>query len=348
VVSSPVLELRQPLVALRAQPAGWAAFLSFAAATAYLACFLGAAFLGSIWLRVACSLALGPLIALLFRIAHDAGHDCHFNSRRLNRVVGQLSNLPSYHPFSLWLLFHNRCHHAFTNLKGRDYIWVPLSKEEYDRLTWAGRGMERFYRTTIGVGAYYLYAIWWSKMLFPRRHFVQKRKLRYFLDSVAVMGFFCLQLAVLSIGAQDLDQFAARVLLSIMLPFLAFNWMVGFVSFLNHTHPTVPWFSRRDEWSFYTGQVTCTVHMGVPSWLIFFVTDLGLHGAHHIDPRIPIWGLDRAESRILADARTNIVMENWTWRRYREILQHCKLYDYDGRRWLDFDGRPIETAATST
>ncbi len=343
MASSAILELRQPLAALRTQSVGWAAFLSLAAAAAYMACFLGAAFLASIWLRVACSLATGPLIALLFRIAHDAGHDCHFTSRRLNRIVGRLSNLPAYHPFSLWLLFHNWRHHAFTNLKGRDYIWVPLSKEEYDRLTWAGRHMERFYRTTIGVGAYYLCAIWGRKMLFPRRRFVQKLKLVYFLDSIAVVGFFCAQLAVLSIGAHDLNQFAARVLLSIVLPFLVFNWMVGFVSFLNHTHPMVPWFSRRDEWSFYTGQVTCTVHMGVPRWLIFFVTDLGLHGAHHIDPRIPIWGLDRAESQIITDAHADVVMERWTWRKHREITRRCKLYDYHGHRWLDFDGLPTGT-----
>src|SRR5690349_4120825 len=38
--------------------------------------------------------------------------------------------------------------------------------------------------------------------------------------------------------------------------------------------------------------------MAVPRWLIFFITDLGLHAAHHIEPRIPIWKLDAAQRHL--------------------------------------------------
>ena len=102
---------------------------------AYLAAFAGVLCFRDPGAVVACSAALGPLIALLFRIAHDAGHHSHFRDRRLNSLVGHLCILPSYHPYSVWLLFHNKLHHGFTNLRSRDYIWIPLSKSEYDRLT---------------------------------------------------------------------------------------------------------------------------------------------------------------------------------------------------------------------
>jgi omega-6 fatty acid desaturase (delta-12 desaturase) len=160
VVADRVLELRQPLGGLRAQSAAWAAFLSLASATAYGICFVGAAFLDSIWPRLLCALALGPLIALQFRMAHDAGHGSHFARARLDRLTCRLSLLPSYHPYSVWILLHNRRHHAFTNLRDRDYIWIPLSKPEYDRLGGLARLRERFYRTTPGTAAYYLCAIW--------------------------------------------------------------------------------------------------------------------------------------------------------------------------------------------
>ena len=176
------------------------------------------------------------------------------------------------------------------------------------------------------------------------RSTVGRIKTVYILDSIAVLVFFCAQTAILSSGVETPAQFITRFLLAIALPFIVFNWMVGFVSYLNHTHPDVPWFSRRDEWSFYAGQVNCTVHMGVPPWLVFFVTDLGLHGAHHIDPRIPIWSLDRAEARIVAAARHDIIVERWTFRRHREIMKRCKLYDYDRHRWLDFAGRPTSAS----
>jgi len=104
--------------------------------------------------------------------------------------------------------------------------------------------------------------------------------------------------------------------------------------------PRESWFARRDEWSYYIGQIHCTVHMGVPRWMIFFITDVGRHGAHHVEPRIPIWGLKQAEQRVVADAGSEIVLERWTLAKHRVILRRCRLYDYDQHRWLDYDGRP--------
>lgn len=340
MIERTILPLRQPLQDLK--PQGWpfAAMLSTAAAIAYIGFFLGAAFAPWFWLRIGCGIALGPLIALLFRIAHDCGHECHLGSRWLNRIVGRLSNLPAYHPYSIWILFHNWRHHTFTNLRDRDYIWIPLSKAEYDRRGPIARMLERFYRTNLGVGAYYFFAIWLGKMISPRRAVVHKVRRIYILDCLCVLAFFLVQLAVLSAGTADPGALALRIALAIVLPFFIFNWMVGFVSFLNHTHPTIPWFAKREEWSFYIGQVCCTVHMNVPRWMVFFLTDLGLHGAHHIEPRIPIWGLDRAEDRILAGAGEEIVLERWTLAKHRDIMRRCRLYDYDEHRWLDYDGRP--------
>jgi omega-6 fatty acid desaturase (delta-12 desaturase) len=333
------LALRRPLAPFHAQAAAWAALLSLAAAAAYLLAFFGAAYAGPLWVRIVCALALGPLIALLFRIAHDAGHGSHFADARLDRLICRLSLLPSYHPHSVWILLHNGRHHSFTNLRENDYIWIPLAKADYDRLSAFGRLRERVYRTTLGVGLYYLCAIWFG-MITVRPKLVRKVKPVYVRDALLAAAFFAAQLVLLALDRPDAATFALRFALAIVAPFLVFNWLVGFASFLNHTHPRVPWFSRRAEWSFYQGQVRCTVHVGVPQWMIFFLTDLGLHGAHHIDPRIPIWQLEPAEARILAEAGEEIVVEPWTFKRHREIMGACKLYDYDAHRWLDFAGRP--------
>src|SRR5262245_55795513 len=80
--------------------------------------------------------------------------------------------------------------------------------------------------------------------------------------------------------------------------------------------------------------------MTVPGWMVFFLTDVGLHGVHHIDPRIHIWGLDLAQSRIISDTQADIVFDHWSYARHREILRCCKLYDYESHTWVDFDGRP--------
>lgn len=336
---SRILALRQPLAPFRTQKAVVAASLSVSAAAAYAICFLGAAYSGPLWLQVLFSLAVGPLIALLFRIAHDAGHGSHFANTRLNRLTCRLSLLPSYHPHSVWLLLHNGRHHSFTNLRDNDYIWIPYSKQDYDRLSAFRQFKERLYRTTFGTGLYYLCEIS-LRMLTVRPELVRKVRPVYVRDALIAAGFFLTQLVLLALDRPTAGVLATRVLLTIVLPYLVFNWLVGFASFLNHTHPRVPWFSRREQWSFYEGQVHCTVHVVVPKWMIFFLTDLGLHGAHHIDPRIPIWQLEPAETRIVADAGGEIVFEPWTFKRHREIMRCCKLYDYDAHRWLDFAGRP--------
>jgi omega-6 fatty acid desaturase (delta-12 desaturase) len=177
-------------------------------------------------------------------------------------------------------------------------------------------------------------------MVLVRSSLVRKVKPVYVRDALIVAAFFLLQLMLLALDRPDAGAFMLRILPAIVLPFLVFNWLVGFASFLNHTHPRVPWFSRREQWSFYRGQVHCTVHVGVPPWMVFFLTDLGLHGAHHIDPRIPIWRLEPAEGRIRGVVHEDIVIEPWTWARHRAIMRCCKLYDYDAHRWLDFAGRP--------
>ncbi len=268
VGGSRILALRQPLLLFHAQAPAWAAFLSTSAAIAYVAAFVGAGY-GPVWLQIICALALGPLIALLFRMAHDAGHGSHFAHAKLDRLTCFLSLLPSYHPHSVWLLLHNGRHHSFTNLRDNDYIWIPRSKQDYDRLSPFGRLIERIYRTTLGVGLYYLCAIW-GGMILVRPSLVRKVKRVYVRDASISAGFFILQLVLLALDRPDVGVFALRVLLAIVLPFLVFNWLVGFASFLNHTNPLVRWFAKRERWSFYQGQVRCTVHVGVPKWMIFF------------------------------------------------------------------------------
>lgn len=340
---SRILVLRRGLAPFHTQEAAWALFLSVAATAAYLAAFFSAAYAEPLWLRLIVGVATGPLIALLFRVAHDAGHGSHFAEPRLDRLVCRLSLLPSYHPHSVWILLHNGRHHSFTNLRDNDYIWIPKSKAEYDALGPLGRLKERAYRTTLGVGLYYLCSIS-MRMITVRSSLVRKVKPVYVRDALISISFLLVQLVLLALDRPNIGTFVTRIMLAIVLPFLIFNWLVGFASFLNHTHPRVPWFSRREDWSFYQGQVHCTVHVGVPQWMIFFLTDLGLHGAHHIDPRIPIWQLEPAEERIVAAAGEDIVFEPWTFARHAEIMRSCKLYDYDNHRWLDFAGRPTTPA----
>ena len=83
--------------------------------------------LESVWLKVLCALAAGFVIGRLFIIGHDACHQSLTPHRELNKVLGRIAFLPSLTPYSLWDTGHNVVHHGYTNLKGVDFVWTPLT-----------------------------------------------------------------------------------------------------------------------------------------------------------------------------------------------------------------------------
>jgi omega-6 fatty acid desaturase (delta-12 desaturase) len=80
--------------------------------------------------------------------------------------------------------------------------------------------------------------------------------------------------------------------------------------------------------------------MSVPLRLVFFLTDLGLHGSHHFEPRVPLWRLPGADAAVKHAFSQQLGVERWTFRRQAKIMRICRLYDYDTHRWLDYCGTP--------
>ncbi|RYF64419.1 MAG: fatty acid desaturase, partial [Comamonadaceae bacterium] len=91
----------------------------------------GVVMLKSLWLKALCGLAAGFVTGRLFIIGHDACHQSLTPHRRLNKWLGRIAFLPSLTPYSLWDMGHNVVHHGFTNLKGVDFVWAPLTQTEY-------------------------------------------------------------------------------------------------------------------------------------------------------------------------------------------------------------------------
>ena len=99
------------------------------------------------WAKLLCAVAMGFTIGRLFIIGHDACHQSLTPHRGLNKWVGRIAFLPSLTTFSLWDIGHNVVHHGYTNLKGFDFVWAPLTREEFAKLSFAGRMLDRAYRS---------------------------------------------------------------------------------------------------------------------------------------------------------------------------------------------------------
>ena len=268
----------------------------------------------------------GVTIAMLFVVGHDACHGSLTSRRALNGVIGRLAFLPSATPFGAWDLEHNRRHHVYTNLKPRDAIWTPFSKAEYDALPCWRRGLERVYRSPLGVGLYYAVEIWGKSLISPRRG--TGRRADYW---ICYLYAAALAATAGAIGRQAL-------LAGVIWPFVLWNWLMGWAIFDHHTHPRVPWFHDEAEWRAAQAQTRCTVHIVLPRAFDVLLHHIMQHTAHHLDVTVPLYNLRDAQGAVEA-AGAQLVVYRWTPFTFLRHLRACKLYDFENRRWVGFDGK---------
>ena len=293
----------------------------------------------SLWIKVFASLVAALWIARLFVIGHDACHGSYTPNKTLNQWIGRIAFLPSLTPYSLWEVGHNLAHHGFTNLKGRDYVWTPYSPNEFAKLSRMRRALEHVYRSGVGQGVYYMIEMWWKKLFFPGRKHVTTRRTSHVVDSSLVAIFGALWIGGLTLwGARTGISIVSLLIFGFAVPFFVWNCLMGFVVYVQHTHPRVAWYERRDQWSANAGYATTTVHIKLKrpfDCLIHYILE---HGAHHVNMGIPLYRLKDAQARLTATLDERLNSEAFTWRYYWNTVRRCKLYDFAQHYWTDFDG----------
>ena len=299
-------------------------------------------------LKLLFSLANAFFLATLFVIGHDACHEAFVPSRWLNALLGRIAFLPSWHSFAGWENAHNHVHHAWTNLRHKDFVWMPLSKEEYDRLPAWRRAMHRFYRSLPGLGAYYFLEIYFPKILFPTQEYRgRKTAWRFLADDLLVAAFVVLQAAFLAYAPRWFGMACPAVeslFFGQWLPFAVWNWLIAFLILLHHTHPRIPWFDNPQEWTFYNGQIRGTAHVRFPALINWFIHDIMEHTAHHVDAHVPMYHLAEAQESMRQAFSQDIVEHRFTPRSFRYLLKVCQLYDYQEHRWLNWAGEPTSSS----
>ena len=293
----------------------------------------------SVALKLVGTLLVTAAIVRLFLIGHDACHGSYFASKKLNAVCGRIAFLPSLTAFSLWEVGHNTAHHGFNNLKGRDQVWAPYSKAEFDALPRHRQALERLYRSGAGWGAYYLVEMWWKKLFFASRREIGSTRRKYMLDSIlASVGALLWLAAVVGVARATGQSPVLLVTLAVIVPFLLWNAVMGFVVYLHHTHPTIAWFRNRQEWQRNKAYLTSTACVRFPFGIERLMHDIMEHNAHHLNPRIPMFNL-RAAQRTLHERFPELRSFRVTPLTYMDCVRSCKLYDYANHAWLDFSGR---------
>ncbi|MEZ5645178.1 MAG: fatty acid desaturase [Burkholderiaceae bacterium] len=306
----------------------------------FAALIVGTVLLQAWWAKLLCGLAAGFVIGRLFIIGHDACHQSYTPHRGLNRILGRIAMMPSLTPYSLWEVGHNVVHHGYTNLKGVDFVWAPLTKDEFEALSPGRRVMERIYRSGWGPALYYLVEMWWNRMYFPRKTYMGTSRPEFTRDGVFVTVTAALWIAALIGAAYATEQSAwALVGYGFVVPFLFWNAMIGFVVYVHHTHTAVQWHDDKHAWAKAAPFVSTTVHLTFPFSIGALMHHIMEHTAHHVDMSVPLYKLKNAQKLLEDTLPGRIIIQRFSWRWYFETARKCKLYDFTRRCWTDFQGR---------
>ncbi len=277
------------------------------------------------------------VVSALFIVGHDSAHGALFKTKRMNRTVGKIALLPSFHVFEGWILGHNRVHHPYTVRQGFDFVWHPATPEEYAAMGWWRKLVHRFEWSWAGAGIYYIHQVWWTKMMVgkpPARWAKAIRRDRWIVTAfiVGMLGLFA------GIGVAQGDSWAGIIWLdlrTVILPFFFFAYVIGAAVHVHHIAPGIRWW-KKSEWTKFKGQMEGTTVLRVPKGVNFFLHWIMIHVPHHVDMRVPMYHLEEAAASIEEAFPGTIIDQPLRVRDYINNTRSCKLYDFDEGAWMTY------------
>jgi len=277
------------------------------------------------------------VISGLFIVGHDAAHEALFSSKRMNSIIGHLAMLPSWHVYEGWVLGHNRIHHGYTVREGFDFVWHPYTVDQWGEMSAFKKARHRLEWSWMGAGAYYLREVWWHKMLVgkpPARWVSAIRRDRFIILGWMVSTSIALGAVGWVRSGTVLGALWMIVKVSVV-PFLAFNFVIGSFVHVHHVQPDIRWYKKR-EWTKFKGQMEGTTVLRAPKGLNFFIHWIMVHVPHHVDMRIPMYHLELATDAI-SEAFPGVIHDDKL--RFRDFVRNtriCKLYDFEQSRWVSY------------
>jgi omega-6 fatty acid desaturase (delta-12 desaturase) len=287
---------------------------------------------GAVLAPPALSLAFGVLagfaVSALFVWAHDAGHGALFRSRRWSEVLATIAMLPSLHAYRLWDLGHNKVHHGFTSLSSVDWIWRPMTPDEYRAASKSRRVLYRLERHPATCGLHYLVRVWWPGMV----TFRSTRSRRYRASQAFVVAYaVALTLTAWRLGGSWLTAVSA-----VVVPFAIFTYVIALVVYLHHTHPETVFFTDRHEWRPATAQLSCSTVVRGSRLMEALSHHILVHVPHHVDTRIPFYRLPAAYDDLRAAYGDTIIEYRLRPSTVVDVFRHCQLFDPKSKQWYRF------------
>ncbi|CEG27264.1 fatty acid desaturase [Bacillus sp. B-jedd] len=240
------------------------------------------------------TLALGILasgfMVRTFIIFHDCCHHSFFKNRKANKIVGTITGLITFFPYSQWGRDHNIHHATSGNLdkRGTGDIWV-MTVEEYAAASPMLKLGYRLYRNPLVM--FVLGPIWLViiKNRFNRRDARMPEKMNTWLTNALIVGISAL--LIWAIGW--------KAFLMVQLPIMFVAGMLGiWLFYIQHTFED-SYFEHDKEWEYVLAAVEGSSYYKLPKILQWVTGNIGFHHVHHLAPRVPNYKLEEAHNNTM-------------------------------------------------
>ncbi|SLM39234.1 fatty acid desaturase [Lasallia pustulata] len=257
----------------------------------------------------------------LWMLGHECGHGAFSPSNGLNNTVGFILHSLLLTPYFSWRSTHRR-HHIYANNLLKDHNYVPPLHEQYmSRLLFKSERLEELtedsplvtvlrltLRHALGFPRYLCTNISAGEGSFPNpkstvpfgnSHFAptgslfRSEEARFI--ALSDLGL-ALMIAALWFASSKLG-FSTVALLYVQ-PYVWLNHWIICITFLHHTHPSLPKFED-EAWTFMKGAMA-TVDRDF-GWVgkYLFHGIIEFHVVHHLFPRMPFYHAEEATKAII-------------------------------------------------
>jgi acyl-lipid omega-6 desaturase (Delta-12 desaturase) len=242
---------------------------------------------GPYWQTLIWSALAGLLTVRIFIIFHDCGHGSFFKSKKANDVLGFITGLLTFTPYSHWRWQHS-VHHATSgdlDRRGDGDIWT-LTVKEYLESSPQRRLIYRLSRNPFVLFVLAPLGLFLIYQRFPSQNAKGK-------DRKSVIWMNIALTIKIALGCW---LFGWQNYLSMQLPVTMVAGALGiWMFYVQHQYEETYW-EHRDEWDYTTAALQGSSFYKLPKVLQWFTGNIGFHHIHHLGSKIPNYHLERCHN----------------------------------------------------
>lgn len=241
----------------------------------------------SYWLTIPITIVAGGFLIRTFIIFHDCCHGSFFKNRKANAIVGTITGIMTFVPFSQWRYSHAVHHATSGNLdhRGTGDIWT-MTVDEYLAATWLQRLTYRLYRNPLvmfGLGPIFIFLFDYR---FNRKGAKRKERINTYVTNlgiIALLGTLCLV-------------FGWKEVLMLQGPIFLVSGIAGIWLFYVQHQFEEGYYEEDDNWDHAKAALQGSSFYNLPRFLHWITGNIGYHHIHHLSPRVPNYYLEKVHN----------------------------------------------------